>query len=173
MTRSTRAYIGIGSNLEDPFGKVGAGISALGRLPDSRVVSRSSLYRSAPVGIVDQPEFVNAVCAVDTSLTPQELLRELHDIEHAYGRERGPIRGGPRTLDLDILLYDDLQMASSEITIPHPRLHERAFVLCPLSEIAPTLRVPGRGPMPAMLSACAAQVVARVPDGAVEKATIR
>lgn len=173
MTEIRRAYVGIGSNLGDRIGYVRMGISALTRLRECRLISCSSLYRSTPVGIVDQPDFINAVCRIDTSLPPQALLHELFAIERAHGRRRGPIRGGARTLDLDILLYGDLQMTSAELTLPHPRLHERAFVLCPLSEIAPTLRIPGRESMAHLLAACRTQAITRISDSVFGKTAAR
>jgi 2-amino-4-hydroxy-6-hydroxymethyldihydropteridine diphosphokinase len=162
VTDFTCSYVGIGSNLGDPVEYVEAGISALAHLRDSRLVARSSLYRSAPIGVEDQPDFVNAACRIDTWLTPQALLHELLAFERAHGRTRGSVHASPRTLDLDILLYGELQLTSGPLTIPHPRLRERAFVLCPLSEIAPTLEIPGHPSMSVLLSTCAAQVVTRI-----------
>lgn len=164
MTDYTRAYIGVGSNLGDPAEYVRAGVAALRQLDDSRLVACSSLYRTAPIGVADQPDFINAVCALDTRLPPEALLRRLFLVEQRHGRVRGAIRGGARTLDLDILLYGDLQITSAQVTIPHPRLHQRAFVLVPLLEIAPGLRIPGGQPAAEHLRLCAAQAVARIPD---------
>lgn len=164
MTNLVRSYIGIGSNLGDPVAKVRAGLSALRGVPGSTLVACSSLYRTKPIGITDQPEFVNAVAAIDTPLAPAVLLQELLAIERAAGRRRGPVQGGPRTLDLDLLLYGDLEMTSANVTIPHPRMHERAFVLAPLFEIAPTLRIPGKGAVSMLLDRCEAQSVLRLTD---------
>jgi 2-amino-4-hydroxy-6-hydroxymethyldihydropteridine diphosphokinase len=164
MTSCIRGYIGVGSNLDDPIARVQAGLVALRRLPSSTVTACSSLYRTAPIGFTDQPAFVNAVAALDTRLAPATLLRELLEIERVAGRRRGAVRGGPRTLDLDLLLYGDLTMTSTDITIPHPRMHERAFVLVPLFEIASTLRIPGTGAVSTLLGRCETQSVVRLMD---------
>lgn len=160
--RRVRAYIGIGSNLDDPERHARSAAQALRDLPDTRVARCSSLYRSAPVGAIAQPDFVNAVCAIDTTLAPDELLARLLEIERAHGRVRGREKGGPRTLDLDLLLYGDERRDDESLCLPHPRLHERAFVLYPLREIAPDLAVPGRGTVEELLRACGAQRVSRV-----------
>jgi 2-amino-4-hydroxy-6-hydroxymethyldihydropteridine diphosphokinase len=164
MSAVARAYVGLGSNLDVPVEQVRAGMAALRELPDSHVLKCSSLYRTAPIGVVAQPDFINAVCALDTALIPQALMRRLLAIENARGRRRGSERGGPRTLDLDLLLYENMELQSPELTLPHPRLHERAFVLHPLFEIAPTLNVPGLGPINELLSRCGGQRVARLND---------
>lgn len=119
-------------------------LDELDQVPDTRVVARSSLYRTAPVGYADQPAFVNAVAQVDTALQPKALLRALLDLEQLHGRRRS-VPNAPRTLDLDLLLYGDSVIADAELTLPHPRMHERAFVLAPLAEIAADEVVPGRG----------------------------
>ncbi|PKO87528.1 MAG: 2-amino-4-hydroxy-6-hydroxymethyldihydropteridine diphosphokinase [Betaproteobacteria bacterium HGW-Betaproteobacteria-12] len=155
------AYIALGANLGDPASTIRAAFGALANLPDSRIVRCSSLYRTAPVGIVDQPEFVNAVALLETTLMPQALLGELLDIERRFGRQRAE-KNGPRTLDLDLLLYDDQFLDLPELTLPHPRLHLRAFVLLPLAEIAPELRLPGRGSITAWLPAVANQGIVRL-----------
>jgi 2-amino-4-hydroxy-6-hydroxymethyldihydropteridine diphosphokinase len=134
----TIAYVGIGSNLEDPVRQVRAALEELDHLPHSRVVKRSSLYRSAPVGYADQPDFVNAVAQLETGLPAERLLAELQEIEARHGRSRS-FANAPRTLDLDILLYGELELHTPQLEIPHPRMHERAFVLEPLLEIAPEL----------------------------------
>ncbi len=146
------AFVALGSNLDDPAAQVRAGFAALARLPHTRVTAQSSLYRSAPVGYPDQPDFVNAVAAIETTLAPHALLDALLDIERAHGRVR-TFRNAPRTLDLDVLLYDDAVIDEEKLTIPHPRLHERAFVLLPLAEIAPQRRVPRRGMVADLLAA--------------------
>ena len=140
----TPAYIALGSNLSDPQAQVRAGIEELAMLPDTRLAAASSLYRTAPVGVLDQPDFINAVALIETELTPRALLDELLGIERRFARARG-VKNGPRTLDLDIVLYGDAAHAEDELTIPHPRMHERAFVLVPLAEIAPDAVVPGLG----------------------------
>lgn len=173
MSAVVRAYVGVGSNLGDPTANVKAGIAALDRVPESRLIACSSLYRSAPIGLQEQPDFANAVCALDTRLAAPVLLQALFAVEQTHGRVRGPVRGGPRTLDLDILLYGDSAFASADLTVPHARLHERAFVLCPLAEIAPTVRVPGREPLARLLSACAAQTVTRMSAGAAAGTAVR
>lgn len=164
MSVVARVYIGLGSNLDAPIEQVRAGMTALRELPESHVLKCSSLYRTAPIGVTEQPDFINAVCAIDTALTPHALMRRLLAIEHAHGRRRPARAGGARTLDLDILLYEDMELQSPEVTLPHPRLHERAFVLHPLCEIAPTLQVPGHGPIAELLTRCGAQRVARLND---------
>lgn len=155
------AYIALGANLGDPASTVRAAFGALANLPDSRVVRCSALYRTAPIGIVDQPEFINAVALLETTLAPVALLGELLDIEQRFGRQRGA-KNGPRTLDLDLLLYDDCHVELPELTLPHPRLHLRAFVLQPLAELAPDLRLPGRGHISAWLPAVANQGCTRL-----------
>lgn len=145
-----------------PTEQVRAGIAAIARLPETQLLQRSSFYRSAPIGDLDQPEFINAVCEVETAMTPETLMRSLLEIESSQGRVRA-VPGGPRTLDLDLLLYDDVALATPVVTLPHPRLHERAFVLYPLSEIAPVLTVPGRGSVAELLRACAGQTIERLP----------
>jgi len=140
-----QVYVGLGSNLADPRAQVERASRALAALPQTRLVQRSRLYRSAPWGRADQPEFVNAVVALQTELTPRELLEALLKIERAAGRARDATRWGPRVLDLDILLFGDRLIDEPGLHVPHPHLHERAFVLLPLAEIAPDLIVPGHG----------------------------
>lgn len=140
------AYIGMGGNLASWAGAPEATLAAAARRLESlgRVVCRSSLYSTAPVGFAEQPRFVNAVVALETELAPRALLAGLLAIEQKFGRERtAGLQNGPRTLDLDILLFGDLQMSEAGLAIPHPRLEERAFVLIPLNEIAPQAVVPG------------------------------
>lgn len=154
------AYIGLGANVGDPARQLRAAAESLTRLPHTRVVICSSLYRSAPVGVTDQPDFINAVCALETTLPAPDLMQHLLDVERESGRVRDAEKGGPRPLDLDLLLYGAETIASELLVLPHPRLHERAFVLMPLVEIAPALEIPGRGPAQALLRACADQRVA-------------
>ncbi len=144
-TRWSPAYIGVGSNLQSPARQVEAAIARLADVAHTRVVRSSSLYRSAPFGGIEQPHFVNAVTAVLTRLEPAELLTALHDIEAAHGRERDDTRWGPRVLDLDLLVYADRRIETTGLTIPHPGIGERNFVLLPLGEIAPDLVIPGLG----------------------------
>ena len=138
------AFIALGSNLDQPEQHIRNGLRELAALPETRLVSASSLYRSAPVGYRDQPDFVNAVACIETRLTPRALLDRLLAIERCHGRMR-EFPNAPRTLDLDIALYDDLVLHEPGLTIPHPRMHERAFVIVPLAEIAPGASIPGRG----------------------------
>lgn len=155
------AYVALGANLGDPASTVRAAFGALANLPESRVIRASSLYRTAPVGLAEQPDFINAVAALETSLAPETLLDALFDLEARFGRQRGE-KNGPRTLDLDLLLYDEQRLALPRLTLPHPRLHLRAFVLFPLAEIAPALHIPGRGAVAAWLPAVANQGIARL-----------
>jgi 2-amino-4-hydroxy-6-hydroxymethyldihydropteridine diphosphokinase len=157
----TLAYIGIGSNLEEPQAQVSRAFDELARLPRTRLAARSSLYRTAPLGHAAQPDFINAVAALDTELHAEELLRELQAIENRHGRRRS-FANAPRTLDLDLLLYDEASINTPGLVVPHPRMHERSFVLQPLLEIAPAAQVPGRGPAAACLAACAQQKVERI-----------
>ncbi len=139
------AYIGVGSNLQGPASQVEAAIGRLAEIGQTRLVRASSMYRSAPFGGIEQPDFVNAVVAVLTRLEAIELLAALHEIEAANGRERDDTRWGPRVLDLDLLVYSNHRIASPELTVPHPGIGERNFVLLPLGEIAPDLVIPGLG----------------------------
>ncbi|HSG22453.1 MAG TPA: 2-amino-4-hydroxy-6-hydroxymethyldihydropteridine diphosphokinase [Azonexus sp.] len=155
------AYVALGANLGDPISTIRAAFGALANLPESRVVRCSSLYRTAPVGNTEQPEFINAVAALETTLAPEALLDALLDIETRFGRIRAE-KDGPRTLDLDLLLYNYQQLDLPRLTLPHPRLHLRAFVLHPLAELAPDLRLPGRGTLAAWLPAVANQGISRL-----------
>jgi 2-amino-4-hydroxy-6-hydroxymethyldihydropteridine diphosphokinase len=155
------AFIALGSNLSDPAAQVNAGFAALAVLPATRVIARSSLYCSAPVGYADQPDFINAVAAIETALAPRALLDALLAIERRHGRAR-EFPNAPRTLDLDVLLYGDLQLQERGLTIPHPRMHERAFVLLPLAEIAPRCVIPGRGAVAELLRTVDAGGVTRL-----------
>lgn len=148
----TAAYIGLGSNLDDPKAQIQKALQALENLPETCLLRHSSLYRSAPVGPQDQPDYINAVALVETAFSPSPLLAELQRIEQAQGRVRTK-RWGPRTLDLDLLLFDDLQLQTSTLTLPHPEMHQRAFVLVPLLEIAPDILIPGKGAARALLAA--------------------
>ena len=155
------AYVALGANLGNPTAAVLAAFAALANLPESRVARCSSLYRTAPVGILSQPDFVNAVAVLETTLAPEALLDALLDIEARFGRVRRE-RNGPRTLDLDLLLYDDIEVDLPRLTLPHPRLHLRAFVLLPLAEVAPDLAIPRRGSLAAWLPAVANQGIVRL-----------
>lgn len=155
------AFISLGANLGDPVGTVGQAITTLGQKPGLSLLKVSSLYRTAPLGVQGQPDFVNAALAVATELDPLALLDTLLGLEADFGRVRRE-KNGPRTLDLDLLLYDDLVCHTARLVLPHPRLHLRAFVLRPLAEIAPTLSIPGRGCVQAWLPAVANQTIHRV-----------
>lgn len=135
-----RVFVGLGANLGDAQATLRAAFDALGRLPGTVCVARSSLYRSAPVDATG-PDYVNAVAELRTRMQPEVLLDALLALETSFGRER-PYHHAPRTLDLDLLLYGDRRMSSPRLVLPHPRLHERAFVLVPLNEIAPGIAPP-------------------------------
>jgi 2-amino-4-hydroxy-6-hydroxymethyldihydropteridine diphosphokinase len=135
-------YVGLGSNLDSPVRQVSQGLAALGDLPGTGVIARSPLYRSAPMGPRDQPDYVNAVAALSTRLAPMELLGKLCEIEDAHGRDREGEKWGPRTLDLDILLFGDLTSDDPRLLLPHPGLTKRNFVVYPLLRLAPELVLP-------------------------------
>ncbi|HEX7113399.1 MAG TPA: 2-amino-4-hydroxy-6-hydroxymethyldihydropteridine diphosphokinase [Mizugakiibacter sp.] len=147
-----RAYVALGSNLDDPRAQVLRGFDALARLPHTCLLRRSPLYLTPPWGVAEQPAFVNAVAEVETELAPRALLQALLAVERSCGRDRSGPRWGPRTLDLDLLLYGDRVLAEDDLVLPHPRLAERAFVLCPLADLAPSLHVPGQGRVDALLA---------------------
>lgn len=147
------AYVGLGSNLAEPVMQVRRACEALQRLPHTRYLQCSGLYLSPPMGPADQPDYINAVAAVDTALSPHQLLTELQRIEHDQGRTRS-VRWGARTLDLDLLLYGDRIIADARLSVPHPGLADRAFVLYPLQEIAPELEIPGQGPLIDLVARC-------------------
>ena len=151
----TVAYVGIGSNLDEPRRQVLEAFSELDQLPHTRVVKKSSLYRSAPMGHAGQPDFINAVAQLETGLPADRLLAELQEVERRHGRERS-FPNAPRTLDLDILLFGNATLQSGVLTIPHPRMHQRAFVLKPLLEIDPQL------PFHRQLESCKDQKVERL-----------
>ena len=154
-------FIALGANLGDPVATVKAAIVALHQLPRTRFVAASSLYRTAPVGLRHQPDFINAVVALDAVSPAPTLLDDLFDIEARFGRSRS-VKNAPRTLDLDLLLYGDEMSDDPLLTLPHPRLHERAFVLAPLAEIAPDLFIPGRGAVRELLAHCADQQIEKL-----------
>jgi len=157
----TIAYIGIGSNQGDARAHVLQAFDELARLPGTRLEGRSALYRSEPVDAPGQPDYVNAAAGVDTDLSAAQLLAALQDLELRHGRER-PARNAPRTLDLDLLLYGDMALESPMLMLPHPRMHQRAFVLMPLLDLDARLEVPGRGAARELLARCAGQRVARM-----------
>ena len=140
----TRAAVALGSNMEDPERQVMRGFDEIAALPDTELIGRSRLYRTAPVGYVDQPDFVNACALVETKLEPHALLDELLAVEQRHGRVRS-MPNGPRTLDLDIVLYGDRVIDEPGLKVPHPRAHQRAFVLTPLVDVWPDAQIPGHG----------------------------
>lgn len=154
------AYVGIGANLGDAQANVLDALRRLALLDGTMVLETSGLYRTGPVDS-SGPDYINAVACIDTSFDPHQLLHALQEIEQAHGRER-PYRNAPRTLDLDLLLYGDQQIATDLLTVPHPRMHERGFVLAPLAEIAPELVIPGLGPVHDYLPLVASQAVRKI-----------
>lgn len=163
---SVIAFVGLGSNLGDSIAALHSALDSLGALPGTRLERASRLYRTAAWGVTEQPDFINAVAMLRTSRTPRQLLSDLLDIERHAGRNRradGSDRWGPRTLDLDLLLYGDDLIDEPGLHVPHPRLHERAFVLVPLAEIAPDLSIPRVGPV--------RQALARMAPAEVEGVT--
>jgi len=158
-----RAYIGLGSNLQNPFEQLNNALTALSELPQTELVCASSFYRSTPVGPADQPDYLNAVAALDTALKPLELLDALQAIEQAQGRVRGE-RWGARTLDLDILLFGRQIINSTRLFVPHPCMQQRAFVLYPLTEIAPNPVLPNGQLLTDWLAACPFVGIERLPS---------
>lgn len=163
MADKVTAFVALGSNLQQPRVQVRRGFDELAALPQTRLIACSSLYTSAPVGYADQPDFVNAVAAIETTLRPREVLETLLAIELKHGRQRS-LPNGPRTLDMDLLMYGELQYHEAGLTIPHPRMHERAFVLLPLIEIAPDCIIPGRGLARDWLARCGDQRLRKLTD---------
>ena len=157
----TLAYVGLGANLGDPVRQIGLAFNELDALPGTRLSARSPLYRSAPLGYEAQPDFVNAVAELRTSLRAGELLAALLEIEDRHGRERS-FQDAPRTLDLDLLLYGDEVLESERLTLPHPRLHERAFVLRPLLDLVPDIGIPGHGAARGLLERVQNQVLEKL-----------
>ena len=168
MSHLRRAYIGLGSNLGEPLLQIGAAWRQLSKLPQTQRVALSQCYQSRPWGDPDQPDYINAVAALDTALPPHELLTELLAIELRQGRERlAGRRNGPRTLDLDLLMYGDEVLHSAGLELPHPRISERPFVLLPLAEIAPGIVIPGIGPISSLLRTDFASLCWPLKHGAV------
>ena len=145
-----RAYIGLGANLQDPPAQLRQALALIEQSAGVRPVATSTFYRSAPLGPGPQADYCNAVCAVDTTLAPGTLLTRLHAIEREMGRERPPVRWAPRLIDLDLLHYEGVSLKTARITLPHPELHRRNFVVAPLAEIAPDLELPGLGRVDAL-----------------------
>jgi len=158
-----RAFIGLGSNLESPVEQVLSAQKALDTVEDTKVIQHSSLYSSPPMGPQDQPDYINAVSEVETTLLPHALLDALQTIEQQQGRVR--LRHwGERTLDLDLLLYGQDSISDERLTVPHPGIKDRAFVLYPLAEIAPELEIPGQGDVPNLLLLCPKEGLQRITD---------
>jgi 2-amino-4-hydroxy-6-hydroxymethyldihydropteridine diphosphokinase len=156
----TLAFIGLGSNLADPARQVHNALAALGAIAQTRVLRHSSLYRTAPVAFIDQPDFINAVAEIDTALSPLPLLDALQDIENRFGRTRS-FRNAPRIIDLDLLWYQGVRLVSERLVLPHPRMLQRAFVMIPLCEIAPDLLLEPEGSV--------MEIVAGMEDASVER----
>jgi 2-amino-4-hydroxy-6-hydroxymethyldihydropteridine diphosphokinase len=154
------AYVGLGANLGDARAALQSALAALATLPRTALLRCSSVWRSAPIES-SGPDYLNAVAELSTRLSPIELLHRLQAIELAHGRER-PYRNAPRTLDLDLLMHGTITLDTPELTLPHPRAHERAFVLAPLAELAPEFVVPGRGRVADLLAAVADQRIERL-----------
>jgi 2-amino-4-hydroxy-6-hydroxymethyldihydropteridine diphosphokinase len=160
---AVRAYVGVGSNLDDPLQQVLRALAALDGLPATRCVAHSSLYRSRPLGEVPQPDFINAVALLETRLAAHDLLRALQAIEERQGRSRrAGVRWGPRTLDLDVLLYGEAHYSDALLTVPHPELLRRDFVLYPMLEIDPDLVIPGAGSLRECVQRCPQRGLQRV-----------
>jgi|SRR5450830_466229 len=156
-----RAFVALGSNLQHPAQQVGNALNELNALPQTTLIKASSLYKTAPVGYDNQPDFINAVAEVETTLTAPALLTALLKLEDAHGRER-PFPNAPRVLDLDLLLHDDETMQTTTLTLPHPRMHLRGFVMLPLAEIAPDVIIPNIGKVSEIALACADQSVEKM-----------
>ena len=161
IAQRNQAYVALGANLGDAQATLRLAIAALGELPDTRLLRASSLYASAAIGYENQPDFINAVALVDTALAPQDLLDALLSLEHDFGRERS-FRNAPRLLDLDVLLYAEAIINSPKLHVPHPRMHERAFVLMPLAEISPDLQIPGLGSVNSLMQQLPPQRIRRI-----------
>jgi len=154
------AFVALGANLGEPAKTVSAAIQALAEIPATTLDKASSLYRTAPVGLKNQPDFINAVARLHTELNPSQLLQALFHIEGRFGRLR-TISNAPRTLDLDLLLHGESILTEAQLTLPHPRMHQRAFVLVPLLEVAPDCRIPGLGWARELLENCRDQGIVR------------
>lgn len=150
----SRAIVALGGNLDRPAARLLKVMAELDDLPRTQLMRVSSLYRTAPVGFTDQPDFINAAALIETALPPQALMTELLAMEKRHGRLRA-MQNGPRTLDLDLLLYDNRVLDDSFVTLPHPRMHQRAFVLAPLLDVAPDCDIPRYGSASSLLAACA------------------
>lgn len=159
--RVTTAFIGIGSNLDNPLLQVQTALRELAEIPNTELIRSSSLYRTPPMGPPDQPDYINAVAALTTTLSPTELLDALQALEARHGRVR-TIHWGPRTLDLDLLLYGNETVHTARLTVPHPGIAQRAFVVLPLAEIAPALEIQGLGALSMLRAALQATPIERL-----------
>lgn len=161
-SRQVTAYVGLGSNLAQPMSQVARALEELAGLPATSMVVHSAFYRTRPLGPPDQPDYINAVACLATQLAPEQLLDELQSLEQRHGRVRGVERWGPRSLDLDLLLYGSERVDTARLQVPHPRMIERVFVLYPLAEIAPCdLEIPGSGLL--------ADLLERLPEEGIER----
>jgi 2-amino-4-hydroxy-6-hydroxymethyldihydropteridine diphosphokinase len=158
----SRVFVALGGNLGDPEAHLRRAFGELDALPRTTLKRRSSLYRSSPVGPAGQPDYVNAVAELETELGPEDLLDRLQRIEAAHGRVRGGAKWGPRTLDLDLLRYDDLRIRTDRLTVPHAGMTARNFVLGPLAEIAPDVQVPGSGDVSSLFERLGARGLERL-----------
>ena len=156
------ACVGLGSNLDDPRGQVSRALAALATLPGCRLIAQSALYRTPPMGPPGQPDYVNAVAMLETTLLPHALLDALQGIERQHARQRD-VRWGPRTLDLDVLTFGGLRLHDARLTVPHPGIANRAFVLVPLAELAPALDIPGLGPVAGLLARIESHAIEKLP----------
>jgi 2-amino-4-hydroxy-6-hydroxymethyldihydropteridine diphosphokinase len=156
-----QAFIALGSNLQDPQAQVERALQTIANTPRIKLIKASSLFKTAPIGYDNQPDFINAVAEIETDLSPLELLHTLLAIEAKHGRER-PFPNAPRVLDLDVLLYANVELNTAELTLPHPRMHTRGFVMLPLAEIAPKINIGNHGYADELASKCDNQGVSKL-----------
>lgn len=157
------AYIALGSNLQHPAQQVTRAFNAIAEMPSTTLLKQSSLYKTAPVGYDNQPDFINAVAMVETELAPEAMMQHLLDIEQQFGRER-PFPNAPRILDLDLLLYDNITMQTDLLTLPHPRMQSRGFVMLPLAEIADDLVLPSGESVVELAKSFQQEDIQRIPE---------
>ncbi len=157
----SRAFIALGSNLKNPQAQVESALQEIANTPNIKLIKASSLFKTTPVGYDNQPDFINAVAEIETLLSPLDLLHTLLDIENQHGRER-PFPNAPRVLDLDVLLYDNVAINTLELTLPHPRMHTRGFVMLPLAEIAPKINIGNDGFADELAAKCDNQGVSKL-----------
>jgi len=156
-----QAFIALGSNLQDPQAQVERALQTIANTPNIKLIKASSLFKTAPIGYDNQPDFINAVAKIETDLSPLELLHSLLEIETQHGRER-PFPNAPRVLDLDVLLYANVEINTAELTLPHPRMYTRGFVMLPLAEIAPKINIGNHGYADELASKCDNQGVSKL-----------